>query len=265
MEPFLLRALAAAIGLAIVAAPFGCLVVWNRMAYFGETIAQAGLIGVALALAFSLDLTLGIAAASLAVAAFVLLLSRQRVVPVDSVLGLTHYGALSLGIIATAALSGPSLDLRAYLFGDLFAVRTSDLWTIYLGGAVVCGLLAVLWEPLLRITVHPDLAAAEGLPRERLNAAFMLLLALTIAFTIKIVGILLVIAFMIVPAVAARAFSSSPLQMVAIAASVAVASVCLGLWASWTFDAPGGPAIVLVMAFAAAASLLAAGLTSAGR
>lgn len=257
MEPFLLRALLAAVGLALIAAPFGCLVVWNRMAYFGETIAQAGLIGVALALALSIDLTLGIAIASLTVAALVLALSRQRLVPVDAVLGLTHYGALSLGIIAAAALSGPALDLRAYLFGDLFAVRQADLITIYVGGALVLAALAVIWQPLLRLTVHEDLAAAEGVPRDVLRAAFMLLLALTIAFTIKIVGILLVIAFMIVPAVAARAFATSPLQMVVIAAGVGLISVAAGLWASWTWDAPGGPAIVLAMAIAASASLVA--------
>ncbi|MEO1543043.1 MAG: metal ABC transporter permease [Pseudomonadota bacterium] len=256
MEPFLLRALLAAIGLAIIAAPFGCLVVWNRMAYFGETIAQAGLIGVALSLALSIDLTLGVSIAALAVAALVFALSRQQLVPIDAVLGLTHYGALALGIIATAALSGPSLDLRAYLFGDLFAVRPSDVIAIYMGGAAVLGVLAFIWQPLLRLSVHEDLAAAEGVPRDIYRAGFMALLALTIAFTIKIVGILLVIAFMIVPAVAARAFAGSPLRMVALSATIGVVCVIVGLWGSWTFDAPGGPAIVLTMALAAAASLV---------
>ncbi|MEO1206715.1 MAG: metal ABC transporter permease [Pseudomonadota bacterium] len=256
MEPFLLRALLAAIGLAIIAAPFGCMVVWNRMAYFGETIAQAGLIGVALSLAFSLDLTLGISVAALAVAGLVFILSRQHLVPIDAVLGLTHYGALATGIIATAALSGPSLDLRAYLFGDLFAVQSSDLFVIYIGGALVLAALWLIWQPLLRLTVHEDLAAAEGVPRDAYRAVFMALLALTIAFTIKIVGILLVIAFMIVPAVAARAFAGSPIKMVMLSATIGIGCVVMGLWGSWTFDAPGGPAIVLAMSLAAVVSLV---------
>ncbi|MEL7050077.1 MAG: iron chelate uptake ABC transporter family permease subunit, partial [Pseudomonadota bacterium] len=150
----------------------------------------------------------------------------------------------------------PSLDLRAYLFGDLFAVRSFDLVVIYLGGAIVLTALAVIWQPLLRLTVHEDLAAAEGVNQNIYRAAFMALLALTIAFTIKIVGILLVIAFMIVPAVAARAFSVSPIQMVLTSAVIGIACVLIGLWGSWTFDAPGGPSIVLTMALAATVSLM---------
>lgn len=260
MEPFLLRALLAALALAVVAAPFGCLIVWNRMSYFGETIAQAGLIGVALSLIFSVDLTIGIAVAAAVVALFIFALTRQQLVPADAVLGLTHYGTLSLGVIATSAMAGTSVDLLAYLFGDLFAVSRNDLFVVYAGGAVVLAALAAIWSPLLRLTVHEDLATAEGVNRDFYRLAFMILLALTIAFTIKIVGILLVIAFMIVPAVAARAFATSPIQMVLIAASFASVCVLIGLWSSWTFDTPGGPSIVLVMSMAAATSLIMAGL-----
>jgi len=263
MEAFLLRALLAAIGLAIVAAPFGCLIVWNRMAYFGETIAQAGLIGIAIALAFSLNLTFGIALTAVMMALIVLLLTRQQLVPMDSVLGLTHYAALSLGIIAAAAVSGPSLDLRAYLFGDLFAVSHTDLYVIYLGGGAVLAVMAWIWEPLVRSTIHGELAEAEGIPVRLYRAAFIILLALTIAVTVKIVGILLVIAFMIVPAVAARVLAASPFGSVLIAAAVGVASVITGLWGAWTWDAPGGPSIVLGMSVFAAALLVTASLTRA--
>lgn len=257
-EPFLLRAIAAAIGLAIIAAPLGCVVVWNRMAYFGETIAQAGLIGVALALALQIDITLGIVAVAILAGLIVLGLTRQRLVPIDSVLGLMHYGALSLGVISAASLAGPSVDLMGYLFGDIFAVAPIDLYWIYGGGIVILGAIILLWEPLLRLAVHDELAAAEGVPREAIRAAFVLLLAVTIAFAIKIVGILLVIAFLIVPAVAARPFSRTPEVMVALTALIAILGVALGLFASWEFDAPGGPAIVLSMACLAAMSVLTA-------
>ncbi|MEM8626423.1 MAG: metal ABC transporter permease [Pseudomonadota bacterium] len=260
MEPFLVRALLAGLGLAAIAAPFGCLVVWNRMAYFGETIAHAGLIGVAVSLAFAIDLTLGLAIVGLTVAGVVFALTRQRFVPIDSVLGLTHYSALAAGVIATSALAGPSLDLRGYLFGDLFAISNSDLLAIYIGGAVVLGALATIWTPLLRSTIHHDLAAAEGVRTDRARLLFMLLLALTIAVAVKMVGILLVVAFMIVPAVAARPLSQTPLQMLVLTSVIGMGSVLVGLAASWNFDAPGGPAIVLVMAILAAASLIISNL-----
>jgi zinc transport system permease protein len=255
LEPFFLRALAAAIGIAIVAAPLGALVVWNRMAYLGETVAQASLVGVALGLALSVDITLSVVLVALVVAALLMLLGRQKAVPMDSILGLTHHGTLALGIIATTMLKGPSVDLMGYLFGDIFAVTSQDLAWIVLGGALVLAAVAWLWQPLLRLAVHDDLAAAEGINPAWIKGAFMALLAVTIALAIKVVGILLAIAFLIVPVVAARPLSATPERMAALTAVISVASVLAGLWLSANFDVPGGPAIVLVMALVAGASV----------
>lgn len=264
LEPFVLRALAAAIGLAIVAAPLGALVVWQRMAYFGETMAQASLLGVALSLATQQSLTLSVLVVAVLAALLILLLSEQRLLPLDSVLGLLHHGSLAAGVIATAALAGPSVDLLGYLFGDIFAVTETDLLWIYGGGAVVLGVVAIVWQPLLRLAVHRELAIAEGVPGRAVKAVFMLLLAMTIAMAIKILGILLVIAFLIVPASAARPFARTPERMVALAAVVAVIGVLIGLEISSRSDAPGGPAIVLVLALIALLSLTIASVRRGG-
>jgi zinc transport system permease protein len=255
MEPFLVRALAAAIGLAIVAAPLGSLVVWNRMAYFGETVAQASLIGIALGLMLEINITLSVVLITLAVAALLILLARQKAVPLDSILGLMHHGALALGVIATSMLRGPPVDLIGYLFGDIFAVTTEDLYWIYVGGAAVLAIVAWLWQPLLRVSVHEELAAAEGVNRNLVKAVFILVLAIAIAIAMKIIGVLLVIAFLIVPAVAARPFATTPERMAVLAGLVSVTSVLLGLFVSVNADAPGGPAIVLTMACLAGLSL----------
>ena len=255
IEPFLLRALLAAIGLGIVAAPLGCVIVWNRMAYLGETIAQASLIGVALGLALEVEPTFAVVLVALAAGGSILALGRQRILPIDSILGLMHHGALAAGVIATALVAGPAVDLLAYLFGDIFAVSSRDLVLLYGGGLLVLAATAVLWRSLVRIAVHEELAAAEGVPTRKVRAAFLLLLAVTIAAAIKIVGILLVIAFLIVPAVAARPFASTPERMALLAALVAVAGSAAGLALSWRLDTPGGPSIVLMMALAATVSL----------
>lgn len=259
MEPFLLRALAAGIGLAIVAAPLGCFVVWNRMAYFGETVAQASLLGVALGLMLRLDLTVSVLAVALVVAGLLMLAGRQKAVPTDSILGLLHFGALAAGVIATALVRGPSVDLMGYLFGDVFSVTGTDLLWVYGGGAVTLAAMAALWSSLLRLAVHEELAAAEGVDRARVRLAFTVVLALTIAIGMKIVGILLVIAFLIVPSVAARPFASTPERMAVLAMLVGVASTALGLALSLVSDAPGGPAIVLVMALVAGLALVLGG------
>lgn len=256
LEPFFLRALAAALGLALVAAPLGSLVVWQRMAYFGETMAQASLLGVALSVALGSGMTISVLVVAMFVALLILLLSRQRVLPLDSILGLLHHGSLSAGIIATALVAGTSVDLLGFLFGDIFAVTYTDLIWIYGGGAFVVAVVALIWQSMLRLAVHEELAIAEGVPGQRIKAVFMLLLAVLIAIAIKILGILLVIAFLIVPAAAARPFARTPEQMVMLSAGVGSAGVLTGLWFSAHSDAPGGPAIVLVLALAALCSLL---------
>ncbi len=260
LEPFLLRALVASLALAVVAAPLGSLVIWNRMAYFGETISTASLLGIALGLALGIDITAPVIAVTLAMAGLLILLSRQKIVPLDAILGLMHHGALALGVIATLSLSGPGVDLMGYLFGDIFAVTTADLYWVFGGGALVLAVLAWLWQPMLRLAVHEELASAEGVNRDLVKAVFIVLLSLTIAIAIKIVGALLVIAFLIVPAVAARPFSATPERMAILAAVIAAASVLLGIGLSLNFDVPGGPSIVLFMAVIAGLSVASAAI-----
>jgi zinc transport system permease protein len=225
------------------------------MAYFGETIAQASLIGIALGLAFQINLTVAVLATSLAVAGLLIGLGRQSVIPTDSLLGLLHHMALAVGIIATAALKGPAVDLVGYLFGDVLAVTWTDLIWVYVGGAIVLAGLARLWRPLLRLAVHAELAAAEGIDPERVRIAFTLLLALTIALAMKIVGVLLAIAFLIIPAVAARPLCQTPERMAVMAALVAAGSVVAGLGASLLYDIPSGPAVVIAMGTCAFAAM----------
>jgi zinc transport system permease protein len=258
-EPFVLRALAAGIGLAIVAAPLGCIVVWRRMAYVGETLAQSSLLGVALGLALNIDLTLSVIVAAVIAALVLTAFGRQKLLALDSVLGLMHHAALALGVIAIAMLKGPSIDLMSYLFGDVFAVTTSDLYWVFGGGAVVLALTVWLWRPLVRLSLHEDLATAEGINPRTPRALFDILLAVTIAVSMKIIGILLVMAFLVVPAVAARPLASTPERMAVIAALIAAVSVVAGLALSLYTDAPGGPSIVLAMCSIAVISLLAMG------
>lgn len=259
IDPFLLRALAAGLGLAVVAAPLGCVVVWRRMAYFGETIATACLLGIAAGLALHADPTLAVILTALLVAGLLSALQRQTAVPADSLLGLLHHTALAAGVVATTRLRTPGVDLTGYLFGDVLAVSNVDLAGIGVGGAAVLAALAFLWDPLIRVSVHEELAAAEGVPTGRVRLAVTVLIAVTVALAMKVAGALLAIAFLVVPAVAARPWASSAGSMALIAALIAAASVLAGLALSAAYDVPAGPAIVLVMSASAAVSIVARG------
>src|SRR5262245_38447404 len=213
MEPFPVRALVAGVGLAVIAAPLGCFLVWQRMAFFGETVAQAALIGVALGLAFNLDMTAAALATTIVVALLLIALGRQQLVPLDTLLSLLAHGSLALGVLATALVKGRSVDLLGYLFGDILAVTREDLMWLAASAFIVVAGLARLWQPLLALAVHEELAAAEGVDRDRARVVFVLLLAVVVAMAMKIVGILLTVAFLIIPAAAARPLAATPEQM----------------------------------------------------
>ncbi len=245
MPDFLLRAFLAGLGVALVAGPLGSFVVWRRMAYFGDTLAHAALLGVALGVLAGVNVTLGIIAACLVTALLLLGLQRQRLLASDTLLGLLAHGSLSLGLVALAFLETVRIDLMGYLFGDVLAVTAADLAWIYGGGGVALVILAAIWRPLLAVTVHEELARVEGVNVTAVHMAFMVLIALVIAVALKIVGILLITSLLIIPAAAARRFAATPEQMAVLAAAFGVLAVAGGLSASLVWDTPSGPSIVV--------------------
>jgi zinc transport system permease protein len=257
MDDFILRGLVAGLGVALLGAPLGCFVVWRRMAYFGEALAHAALLGVALGLLLNLAPFVGIIATCLAAALLLSQLGRhQPRLANDTLFGIVSHGALATGLVVMSLMESVRVDLFAYLFGDILAVSNIDLAWIGLTLVVVFSVLARLWRPLLAVTVHADLAAAEGIAVARIHLTFMLLIALVTAVAMKIVGILLVTSLLVIPAATARHFARSPEQMALGAALVGSLAVTGGLIASLELDTPSGPSIVVVATLLFVASLL---------
>ncbi len=245
LDDFFWRALIGGVGVALVAGPLGCFIVWRRMAYFGDTMSHAALLGVALAILLEIHLTLGVFAITASVAFALMLLQRQQALPTDALLGILSHSTLALGLVLVAFMAWVRIDLLSYLFGDLLAVSRLDLALIWGGGAVVLAMLAVIWRPLLAATVSEELAAAEGLHPERARLVFMLLMAGVIAIAMKIVGILLITSLLVIPAATARRFAGGPEVMAVIAAAAGALAVVLGLGASLQWDTPSGPSVVV--------------------
>ena len=248
MPDFVLFALIAGIGVATVMGATGVFVVWRRMAYFGDTLAHSALLGVAVGFISGIDVNIGIVGVCLFVAVGMVYLRSQRHLPEDTLLGILAHSSLALGLVAVSFLSALRVDLMSYLFGDILAVTPTDIGWVYGGGTVALGVLAWLWKDLIAITVHEDLARTEGVNIIRTQIAFMILFALVIAMAMKIVGILLVTALLIIPAAAARRFARTPEQMAIFAAIAGSIAVALGLQGSLLWDLPSGPAIVVAAA-----------------
>ena len=264
-EDFFLRALAGGIGVALAAGPVGCFVVWRRMAYFGEALAHAALLGIALGFLLRVAPPFATLVTCLLLAGGLTLLERQRLIPLDTLLGVLSHSVFAAGLAVIAFMDRVRVDLLGYLFGDVLSVSVTDLWFIFASAAVVAGLLVWQWRNLLMVTVNQDLAAVEGVPVERVRVLMVLLLAAVIAVGMQIVGMLLVLSLLIIPAAAARRFVATPEQMVAASVATGAFSAVAGLFVSLEWDLPAGPAIVLVASAVFALSLLVPARGAAGR
>jgi len=245
LDDFFTRALVAGIGLALTAGPLGCFIVWQRMAYFGDTMAHSALLGIALAFLLEIDLTVGVFIIAALVSLALMGLQKRGGLSADALLGILSHSALALGLVIIAFMSWVRVDLMSFLFGDILAVSKTDIAFIWVGGAAVLGILAWLWRPMLAATVSDEIALAEGMAPERTRLIFMLLMALVIAIAMKLVGVLLITSLMIIPAATARRLAVTPEQMAVLASIIGALAVTGGLFGSLKFDTPSGPSIVV--------------------
>ncbi len=247
IDSFILYAFAAGMAIALVVGPLGSVVVWRRMAYFGDTLSHAALLGVALAVAVEQLPMAGVIFIGVLIAVLLFWLEKQRELSTDTLLGILSHSALALGLIVLSVIQsqGYNINLMSYLFGDLLAVDQFDLVLMYGAAFVILVVFSRLLPSLISISVNEELARVDGIAVERVRFIFMILLALVIAVALKVVGILLITAMLIIPAATARLFSKSPKQMVLSSVFLAAIAVVLGLYSSLSWDFPTGPAIVV--------------------
>ena len=256
LDDFFTRAVIGGIGVALLAGPLGCFIVWRRLAYFGDTLSHSALLGVAIALLLELNITFTVFIISLGVAMLLLLLQRQARLSSDALLGLLAHATLAVGLVVLAFMTWVRVDLMGFLFGDILAINKTDIITIWVGGLAVLVALAVIWKTLFAATVSYEISVAEGLKPDRANFFFMVLMAAVIAISMKIVGVLLITALLIIPAATARRFSTTPEMMALVASIIGAASVWIGLEGSLQWDTPAGPSIVVAALLGFIISLL---------
>lgn len=244
MEAFIIRAVAAGLLLALVAGPLGCFIVWRRMAYFGDTLAHSALLGIAFGMLFDVDVQLAVIIACCTLAVLLVLLERNKTLASDTLLGILAHSSLALGLVVLS-FSSVQIDLMSYLFGDLLTVSRAELWWIGGGAVLALATLFAFWNRLLAMTLHQELAQVEGLDVARLRLLLMLVMAVVVAVSMKIVGVLLITSLMIIPPATARRFARSPEQMALSASLVGMLAVCGGIAASSLWDTPTAPSIVV--------------------
>jgi len=250
IEPFaydvISRALLAGVGIVLMAGPLGCFILWRRLVFLGDTLAHAALLGVALALILKVDLVLTVLLFSIVMALFISWLTESQRMASDTSLGLVSYGALALGMLVFTKIPGPRIDPSSYLFGDILFVSTAELVWIYGSGILVLSFLYYRWRALLLWTISPDLAHTLTINIKALHFQFVLVLSLIVTLTLKVAGVLLAPALLILPAASAGQIARSPRQMIFIATGVGLVMFITGFGISWSNDLPVGPAVVVM-------------------
>jgi zinc transport system permease protein len=237
--------LLAGLGTALLAGPLGCFVVWQRMAYFGESLAHSALLGVALGLWLGITSFITVIGCGMLLALLLAHFRQYSQFSTDTLLGILSHTLLAGGLVVLATLPSVRVNIDSLLFGDLLSVSLTDTLLIYALLISLYIVFAYLWQPLIAMTVHEELAQAEGIPVARIRTILMCMMAAVVAVAMKVVGVLLMTSLLIIPAAIAYRYAKSPEQMAAMSSIIGVMAVTGGALLSWFLNTPVGPSIVL--------------------
>lgn len=245
LTPFFLRALIVGSLLGLVLAALGVFVAVRRLSFFSDAIGHSALTGIAIGLLFHFNPFLAALAFALLMAALIASLRPRTRLPIDTLLGVFFPAAVAIGVILVSLTPGYQTDLINFLFGDILTVSYFDILTSAALLLIVAVTLLAAGKSFVAITVNTDLARAEGIPVQRHELIFLLLLAATVALSIKLVGIVLVTAMLVTPAATAQNLSRSLATLFGFSLLTGLLAIVIGLILSALLNLPSGPAIVL--------------------
>jgi ABC-type Mn2+/Zn2+ transport system permease subunit len=243
---FMQRALAAAVVIGLVCGALGFFVVLRRLAFIGVGISHSAIGGVALGIVLGVSPLATGAVFATGVALAIAALGRRQVLSEDTVIGVFFSGSMALGVVLFSLQRGYQQDLFGYLFGNVLAVSGTELAVLAALAAGVVGALAVGFRPLFFTAFDEEVARAYGHPVDGLNAALLVLLALTVVIGVRLVGVVLVEALLVIPAATAALWAAHYKTQIALSTTLGAAAGILGLILAYQFDLAAGGAIVLV-------------------
>ncbi len=247
LDDFFIRAIVTCFMIALLAAPLGCLAIWKRMANFSDALAHSTLPAISVALIFHLNIFLAVIVVVFIVSLALVFLRYNARLPLEALLVILSHGFLALGLLIHSQFGVSRLDLFALLTGDILATSQDDIGIIIALTCVGIICLFFTWRPMLLSIVNADLSFIYLRNPFVYEIIFFILLSVFIAFAIKIVGVLLISAILIIPAAIARQLSYSPTMMVIIAGLFSITTCMVGLLGSFWFDLPAGPTIVIAL------------------
>ena len=226
----------------------GAYVVVRRMSYIAHGLSHAVIGGAAVAAVLKINLLVGAAAWAFLSALLIDRVGRRRGLYPDTAIGIVTTTSFALGIAIISSVREVRLNLESLLFGSVLGVTEPDLALAAVVSGVVAAVLVLRYRPLLFTTFDPEVASAHGVPVGRYQTLFALLLTAGIVASMRVLGVLLVAAAVVIPPATARLLTDRFERVLPLAAGLGAASAVPGMYLSWYLDLPSGPAVVLVQA-----------------
>ena len=242
---FLQKALITSVMVGVICGVIGCFIILRGMALMGDAISHAVLPGVAISYILGINFFIGAVVTGVLTAVGIGFISQNSRVKNDSAIGIVFTAAFALGIIMITLLKSSS-DLYHILFGNVLAVRPSDMWITLIIGIIVLASVYLFYKELLVSSFDPIMAQAYGLPTKMIHYFLMTLLTLVTVASLQTVGIILVVAMLITPASTAYLLTNRLSIMIALSALFGTISAIGGLYLSFTYNLASGATIVLV-------------------
>ena len=245
---FMRNALLAGLLVSLAAGIVGVYVVLNRVATLSGGIAHAAYGGVGMAYFFGFDPLLGGMVFSLVAALGMNIVQRRTRQRADTLIGVMWAVGMAVGIIFVDRAPGYKVDLMSFLFGSILAVSPFEIAIIAILDVVILLTVVSLYRNLLAISYDQTFATVRGVPVEAISLILTALIALTVVMMMRVVGLILVIALLTLPAAIANLFARDMRQMMALASGLGVIFTLTGLWLSYTYNLTSGATIILVAA-----------------
>jgi zinc transport system permease protein len=254
---FMQKALLVGIVVSLISGFVSAFVVLRKMSFIGAGISHAAFGGVAIGFFTGINPTVMAVIYSVAVALGIEFVTRKGRVSSDASIGIFFASSMALGIVLISLSREYTVDLFGYLFGNILAITKGEVLLSILVGALVIGSIVLFLKEIFITTYNEEIARVSGISVRAVNILFLLLLSVSIVISMKIVGIILISALLVIPGATAQLFAKNLYFMIGVSCGVAVISTILGLVLSYQFDvAPGGSIVLTATAIFLAALFL---------
>ena len=247
-SPFMQKAFVAGILISIMTGIISVFIVLRKMSFIGAGISHAAFGGVAIGFAAGINPLLTALIYTIFVALGIERTSRKGKISEDVSIGIFYSVSMSLGIAIISLSKSYNIDLFGYLFGNILAITDEEILLTLITAIVVVLTIIIFLKELFLLTYNEEIAQVSGVRIRLLNSVFLIALAVSIVISIKIVGIIMVSALLVIPGATARLFAKNLLSMIALSCLAGTLSVIAGLFLSYEYDIASGACIVLTSA-----------------